>query len=126
LWWIKTLKPVSISGPAACFTGRGFAMAEINKLSVGQALDKLRGNLPESKSAQRDKKIEAFEEDIQRMSATRRRLERDQQNAKPSDHNAVEKNVKQRSFSIPRWVVVLAVIGPVLLAVVIFYAALVR
>ena len=54
-------------------------MAEIRKLSVGQALDKLRGpDVPESKMTRVDGEIDALNEEIQRLRATRRRLERDQ------------------------------------------------
>ena len=98
-------------------------MAEINKLSVGQALDKLRGNVPESKRAQHDKKMDALEENIQRMSAVRRRLELDQQVAESSGRNAQEPNNKKGPFSIPRWMGVFAIIGLLLLTLVIFYAA---
>jgi hypothetical protein len=54
-------------------------MAEINKLSVGQALDKLRGtDAPSSKMQRLDEKIGALDEEIQRLRAANRRLERDQ------------------------------------------------
>ncbi len=101
-------------------------MAEINKLSVGQALDKLRGNMPESKRARLDKTMDALEEDIQRMRTARFRLERDQQAAESKVRNAQQPNNKKGPLSIPRWLVVLAVIGPLLLTLVIFYRALVR
>ena len=54
-------------------------MAEITKLSVGQALDKLRGtDAPASKMARLDKKIEALNEETPRLKATRLRAKRDQ------------------------------------------------
>ena len=54
-------------------------MAEINKLSVGQVLDKLRSNdVPKSKTTRLDEKTEALEQEIQRLRAARRRLERNQ------------------------------------------------
>ena len=53
-------------------------MAEINKLSAGQALDKLRRPDVQSKQTRLDDEMKALNEDIQRMRATRRRLERDQ------------------------------------------------
>ena len=55
-------------------------MAEINKLSVGQAVDKLRGtDVPEeSKLTRLRRKNAELDEDMQRMSATRHRLEWDQ------------------------------------------------
>jgi len=59
-------------------------MAEINKLSAGQALDKLRRPDVQSKQTRFDEKTNALDEDIQRMRATRRRLERDQRAAKLS------------------------------------------
>ena len=96
-------------------------MAEIHKLSVGKALDKLRGNVPGSKNAQRDKKIDALEEDIQRMRATRLRLERDQQAAEPNGRNIQVPNNKKG----PRWLI-LAILVPLLLVSIIFYAALVH
>ena len=54
-------------------------MAEINKLPVGQVLDKLRSNdVPKSKITRLDEKTEALEQEIQRLRAARRRLERNQ------------------------------------------------
>jgi hypothetical protein len=59
-------------------------MAETTKLSVEKALEKLRGaDLQKSRSAQRDEKIEALEEETKRMRATRLRLERHQRRSKP-------------------------------------------
>jgi hypothetical protein len=51
-------------------------MAEITKLSVGKALDKLRSNdAPKnSKTMQADEKVRAADEDIQRLRAATRRL----------------------------------------------------
>ena len=54
-------------------------MAETTKLSVGQALDKLRGtDVPKTKMTRLDEKIETLDEETQRLRAARRRLERDQ------------------------------------------------
>jgi len=54
-------------------------MAETTKLSVGQALEKLRGkDAPKDKMAQLDEKIDALDKETQRLRAARRRLERDQ------------------------------------------------
>ena len=54
-------------------------MAEINKLPVGQVLDKLRSNdVPKSKITRLDEKTEALEQEVQRLRAARRRLERNQ------------------------------------------------
>ena len=49
-----------------------------NKLDVGKALDKLRGsNEPKSRMTILDEKNKALEEEIRRLRAERRRLERD-------------------------------------------------
>jgi hypothetical protein len=55
-------------------------MAQTTKLSVEKALQKLRSSdaAPKSKTAQRDEKIDALEEEISRMRAQRLRLERHQ------------------------------------------------
>jgi hypothetical protein len=54
-------------------------MAETTKLLVGQALEKLRGTeAPKTKKTQLDEKIDALDEETQRLRAARRRLERDQ------------------------------------------------
>ena len=56
-----------------------FTMAEISKLSVGQALDKLRNaDVSKSKITQLDEKIETLDQETQRLRAARRQLERDQ------------------------------------------------
>ena len=103
-------------------------MAEINKLSVGQALDKLRRPDVQSKQARLHEKMNALDEDIQRMRATRRRLEQDQRASEATTAsdtqamNARPRN-KKRSFLI---LAVLAVVGPVLLVLIILYATLIR
>ena len=53
-------------------------MAEINKLSVGKVLDKLRsGDVPKnSKMMQLEEKIKTTEEEIQRLRSARLRLKR--------------------------------------------------
>jgi len=52
-------------------------MAEINKLSVEKALEKLRGgDQPKSKSARLDEKDAQLDEEIRRMREQRLRLER--------------------------------------------------
>ena len=54
-------------------------MAEINKLPVGQVLDKLRStDVPKSKITRLDDKTEALEQEIQRLRAAKRRLARNQ------------------------------------------------
>ena len=55
------------------------AMAKTSKLDVGKALDKLRGtDLPKSKMTRLDENIDALDQEIQRLRAARRRVERDQ------------------------------------------------
>jgi hypothetical protein len=49
-----------------------FTMAEINKLSVGKVLDKLRSNDAPKRS--KDEKARATEEELQRLRAATRRL----------------------------------------------------
>jgi hypothetical protein len=54
-------------------------MAEINKLSVGRALDKLRAtDGPQTKMAQLEGKIGELDSEIHRLRAVRGRVERDQ------------------------------------------------
>ena len=54
-------------------------MAEIDKLSVGKALEKLRGTEgTQSKKARLDEKIDALDEETRRLRALRLRIERDQ------------------------------------------------
>jgi hypothetical protein len=51
-------------------------MAEINKLSVGKVLDKLRSNdaPKQSKTMQLDEKAKTMDEEVQRLRAATRRL----------------------------------------------------
>jgi hypothetical protein len=57
-------------------------MAKTTKLDVGKALDKLRGtDLPKSKMTRLDENIDALDQEIQRLRAARRRVERDQRAA---------------------------------------------
>jgi len=54
-------------------------MADTTKLSVNQALEKLRGTDPsKTKISRLDEKIDALDEETRRMKAARRRIERDQ------------------------------------------------
>lgn len=54
-------------------------MAEINKLSVEKALNKIRADdATKSRSGGHDAKMEALDEEIKRMRAQRLRLERNQ------------------------------------------------
>ena len=57
-------------------------MAKTSKLDVGKALDKLRGtDLPKTKMTRLDENIDALDQEIQRLRAARRRVERDQRAA---------------------------------------------
>jgi hypothetical protein len=57
-------------------------MAETTKLSVGQALEKLRGtDTPKTKMTRLDEKID--DKETQRLKAARRRLERNQRSSSP-------------------------------------------
>ena len=61
-------------------------MAETTKLSVGQALDRLRGtDAPKTRITQLDEKIETLDEETRRLRAARRRLERDQRAGRESE-----------------------------------------
>jgi hypothetical protein len=53
----------------------GLTMAEINKLSVGKVLDKLRSNdeQKKTKDMKRDEKLEAMEEELRRLRRPGRR-----------------------------------------------------
>ncbi len=63
-------------------------MAEINKLSVGKVLDKLRRNdaPKKSKLMQLDEKAEKMDEEIQRLRAATRRLKTNPILADPEGH----------------------------------------
>lgn len=97
-------------------------MAEINKLSVGEALDKLRRTDVQSKETRRHEKMDALDEEIQRMKATRRRLEQDQRaaasTASGAQGNAVSSNKKGKLI----WTA-LAIVAS-LLVLIILYATL--
>lgn len=70
-------------------------MAETTKLSVGQALEKLRGTeAPKAKMARLDEKIDTLDEETQRLRAMRRRLERDQR-AGSTGRETQEANVRR-------------------------------
>jgi hypothetical protein len=106
--------------PPSVSSAEDFAMAEINKLSVGQALDKLRRPDVQSKQTRLHEKMDALDEDMQRMRATRRRLERDQRAAEMTASDAQGMNARpdnrKRPFPI---LAILAVVGPVLLVLII-------
>ncbi len=80
-------------------------MAETSKLSVGKALDKLRGaDAPEPRRAQLDAKIGELDAEIHRLRAARNRVEHDQRAASArgaQDEATVESGAKQGM----RWIV---------------------
>ena len=101
-------------------------MAEINKLSVRQALDKLRRPDVQSKQTRLHEKMDALDEDMQRMRATRRRLERDQRAAEMTASDAQGMNARPGNKNGPYPIrAVLAVVGLVLLVLIILYVTLV-
>ena len=102
-------------------------MAEINKLSAGQALDKLRRPDVQSKQTRFDEKTNALDEDIQRMRATRRRLERDQRAAETTATDAQGMNARPGNKKGPYPILaVLGVVGTVLVILIILYATMAR
>ena len=99
-------------------------MAEINKLSVGQALDKLRRPDVQSKQTRFREKADALDEEMQRMRAMSRRIERDQRATETTASDAQGKNGNKKGpYLIPA---VLAVVGSVLLVLIILYATLMQ
>jgi chromosome segregation ATPase len=92
-------------------------MAEVTRLSVNQALDKLRrdGEVSESKMARLDGQIDTLDEEIQRLRATNRRLERDQR-ANLTDGEAWDS-------SSPRHIAVLKILGIIIGVIVIVIVA---
>jgi hypothetical protein len=102
-------------------------MAEISKLSVGQALDKLRRPDGQSKQTRLDEKVDALNEDMQRMRAITRRIERDQRVAETTASDAQGMNTRPGNKKGPFPILaILAVVGPVLLVLIILYATLVQ
>jgi hypothetical protein len=84
----------------------------------------------QSKQTRLDEKTTALEEDIQRMRATRRRLERDQRAAETTASDAQGMNArpgnKKGPFPILWLLAILAIVGTVLLVLIILYATLVK
>jgi hypothetical protein len=70
-----SIKDYCMSLPGTFARNRGLTMAEINKLSVGKVLDKLRSNDQQrkTKDMQRDEKLEAMEEELRRLRRPGRR-----------------------------------------------------
>jgi len=90
-------------------------MAEISKLSVGRALDKLRSaDTPESRGAQLDGKIGELDAEIHRLRATRSRVERDQRAGSARDI-APEVSATRSSKRTLLWITVAIVIAIVIL-----------
>jgi uncharacterized small protein (DUF1192 family) len=86
-------------------------MAEINKLSVGQALDKLRGADAAPSQMNLDGKIDALDEEIQRLRATRLRVERDQRAA------SIVRDTQQANTGRVTKLVILGIMGGILIAI---------
>ena len=86
-------------------------MAEITKLSVGQAIEKLRGtDEPKAKMARLDEKIDMLDEETQRLRAMRRRIERDQR-AGSTGRDAQETNGRDAQKANARRVTKLKILG---------------
>jgi anti-sigma-K factor RskA len=98
-------------------------VAEINKLSVGGAIDKLRRADVQSSQVRLDEKMDALDEDIRRMRATRRRLENDQQAAKLAAGNAQGSASSSNKKGAPFWAF-LAIVVAILAILIILYATL--
>jgi uncharacterized small protein (DUF1192 family) len=89
------------------------SMAEINKLSVGQALDKLRSADAASSQTNLDGKIDALDDEIQRMRATRLRVERDQSAA------STVRDTQQANTGRVTKLVILGIMGGILIVILI-------
>ena len=86
-------------------------MAEISKLSVGKALDKLRSaDAPEARMKQLDGKMGELDAEIQRLRATRSRVERDQRAGSARDL-APEVTTARSSKRILLWITVASVMA---------------
>jgi hypothetical protein len=95
-------------------------MAEITRLSVGQALEKLRGtDPPKVRMARFDEKIDTLEQETQRIKTMRRRLERDQQ-AGPTGRDAQEAN-ETRVTKTKQRILAIIIIGLVLVVPVLVW-----
>jgi hypothetical protein len=91
-------------------------MAEINKLSVGQALDKLRGTeAPKTRMTRLDGKIGELDKEIQQLRATNRRIERDQ-GADLAGRGAEEAPPRRLTKARITWIVIAIVMAiPILI-----------
>jgi hypothetical protein len=89
-------------------------MAETTKLSVGQALEKLRGtDAPKAKMARLDEKIDTLDEETRRLRAMRRRIERDQRAGPVMD--AQEANARHVTKLKIFWIIIgIVIVIPIL------------
>ena len=93
-------------------------MAEINKLSAGQALDKLRGaDAPRSKMTRLDEEIGALDQETQRLRMARRGLERGQRAAAAQPD--VQKADARRATKL---IVAVAMIGIIVVTLVLAWS----
>jgi len=106
---------VALAFPSSTLPGEDFTVAETTKLSVGQALEKLRGNdAPKAKMVRLDEKIETLDKETQRLRAMRHRLERDQR-AGSTGRVAQEANVRRvTKLKISGIIIGLIIVIPVL------------
>jgi hypothetical protein len=90
-------------------------LAETTKLSVGQALEKLRGtDAPKAKMARLDDKIDTLDKETQSLRAMRRRLERDQR-AGSTERDAQEVNARRvTKLKILGIIIGIAIVIPIL------------
>src|SRR4029077_3958883 len=87
--------PFALPFPSSTSPAEDYSLAETTKLSVGQALEKLRGTeAPKAKMARLDEKIDTLDDETQRFRAKRRRLERDKR-AGSTGRDAQEANVRR-------------------------------
>ena len=97
-------------------------MAEITKLSVGQALNKLRRtDEPKSKMARHDRKIQELDQEIQRLRTMRRRLERNELGSS-IDRDAQEPNARPVT-KLKILGIIVAIVIPLSILVAILIAA---
>ena len=85
-------------------------MAEITKLSVGQALDKLRGtDPPKARMARLDEKIDTLKQEAQSVKVMRHRLERGQR-AGATGRGAQEANVTRVTKTKQRIAIIIGIV----------------
>ena len=87
-------------------------MAEINKLSVGRALEKLRGtDTPKSRITRLDEKNDELDQEIQRLRTKKRRLEWSQR-----DKSDTTQKETIRTHAATRTAIVAVIIVAVIIA----------